>query len=1143
MGREIVEISAAVLLRELAGGGFQATSIADFDLISFGTELSAVDQQRRYLESHLLDAPAARIARFEPPPHLELIEVVAKVHRMELPPSLRRPLPIAVPVIVAPANGGAWGLVPWLGQAIWCSAREDREAIFAAEIERLLAAADRRELDIRRLLPGEDDRIETVEVELLISAEGVSGRAALARKKMIAEHRRKLATETLEKAGARLSPRRSPGPALIGRDRELTALAALIGGAARASVLVVGDEGAGKSELVRACVDRCPRRMVVATSVAQLVAGASGFGEWQQRVHEILEAAETLDAVLYFDNLGELFGEHPEAGGVDVAGLLRPAVVNERVRIAGEITAAALERARRHQVALLSAFASVRLEPLDEAETLEAVDARIEWWRRIAEDDPSQPSVDPGVSRPLVDLAERYLPYRANPGKAIGLLEELRATRAHIRDAEGRSPPITIEDCYDAFAVATRIPRFLIREDQPLEIAELERAFRRRMIGQNEAIRAVAETICTVKARMAPADKPLSTFLFVGPTGVGKTELARSLADILFGADDRLVRFDMSEYTDPLAAERLIRGAGSRDGLMTTRVREQPFCAVLLDEIEKAHPAVHDLLLQVCGSGRLTDARGRTTFFHNAIIIMTSNLGAAHRAEAIGPAREADDSALAEHYRRAVRAAFRPEMLNRIDRLVSFAPLSAAEVARVTELALARIAERRGFLEAGIAIEVSDAAVAALARGGYSETYGVRALRRHLDDHLVTPIAHQLARLGAACRGARVWVGLASEATDPPGQRLATTTAGELAIEFHRRPGSAGRVTLRGVAAAAELRRRADQLMALDEAAELRQRLSQLRAELAQFNAPKKGRGRKKREARRAAEIAELQSTHHRYRGAWEPVLAARDDLWAAEELAITSVLEGADASAWTDEVRATFAAFQRRFFWVLVADRRERDQCALRLRRVGGLAPISLWLAPLLAFARDRGWSVEGRLPASVPGSPPREKEGHHWGRPMAMSRLETEVESAADAIRQLLLLVRGRDAGILLPPERGLHRFDGYSTRDEGDHLLVDLIDVPSGHGFSDFQLSNVSLATPPPKEISRKAGADRARSRGSSEVVVAGTPVEIGTARGGYFESLEAIGLVALLAARDEDGIAAVYNGSFSTPIPKTATNDNA
>ena len=239
-----------------------------------------------------------------------------------------------------------------------------------------------------------------------------------------------------------------------------------------------------------------------------------------------------------------------------------------------------------------------------------------------------------------VELARRYLPYRAFPGKAVRLLEELRVAHDAERDESGAGRVLGDAELYAAFSWATGIPIALLDDDRA-DRARRSRSpqLRRRMVGQDAAVRRVAEAICVAKARLAPADKPLAILLFVGPSGVGKTELARSVAAYLFGAPDKMVRLDMSEYTDPWAAERLFGGTVGDEGRLTAAVRSQPFGVVLLDEIEKAHPSVFDLLLQVLGEARLTDGRGRTTYFHNAIIVLTSNLGTRERAKARSASR------------------------------------------------------------------------------------------------------------------------------------------------------------------------------------------------------------------------------------------------------------------------------------------------------------------------------------------------------------------------------------------------------------------------------------------------------------------------------------------------------------------------
>ncbi|RYE86526.1 MAG: ATP-dependent Clp protease ATP-binding subunit, partial [Myxococcales bacterium] len=447
-------------------------------------------------------------------------------------------------------------------------------------------------------------------------------------------------------------------------------------------------------------------RLVYQTSGAQLIAGMSGLGQWQERIKRVFEATEQLDAILYFDNLGDLFAERVE-GSVDLAGAMKPYLEQGRVRLVGELTPELWELAESRQAGFVACLSRLKVEPLTPAATARALAARVAFDRRH---EPDRPTIDERAVAPLVDLAERYLPYRAFPGKAFRLYEELRGVHGEELAASGRGATLTVDRLYEHFSLSSGVPSFLLRDDRTLVLGDVVRALGEQLVGQREAVRRVAETVCVTKAGLQPTGKPLSTFLFVGPTGVGKTELARALATYLFGTPERVVRFDMSEYMDMEAAERLIRGTDRADGLLTRRVREQPFCVLLLDEIEKASRGVFDLLLQVCGEGRLTDARGRVAYFHNAIIIMTSNLGAAHHRPTAGFGTSGGEDEA--YYVRQVNASFRPEFVNRIDRIIAFAPLTAAEAERVARMALGRICTRRGLVEAGVQLLVSQRALA-----------------------------------------------------------------------------------------------------------------------------------------------------------------------------------------------------------------------------------------------------------------------------------------------------------------------------------------------------------------------------------------------------------------------------------------------
>src|SRR5262249_17300336 len=261
-----------------------------------------------------------------------------------------------------------------------------------------------------------------------------------------------------------------------------------------------------------------------------------------------------------------------------------------------------------------------------------------------------------------------------------------------------------------------------------------------------EAVGIIVNLLAMVKAELVRPRRPIASLLFIGPTGVGKTEMAKSLAEFLFHSRNRIVRFDMSEYADPIAVRRLIGGSYEKEGLLTAKVREQPFAVVLLDEFEKADPSFFDLLLQVLGEGRLTDAMGRVADFSNSVVIMTSNLGAQSFGRGISGFAEArmTREAASRHFTNAVRDHLRPEMFNRIDRIIPFSPLDEQTVLKIAAREIELIKMRDGFRFRGVNLRLEDGVVKHLAHRGYDARYGARPLKRAIERELLTPLAEEL---------------------------------------------------------------------------------------------------------------------------------------------------------------------------------------------------------------------------------------------------------------------------------------------------------------------------------------------------------------------------------------------------------------
>jgi ATP-dependent Clp protease ATP-binding subunit ClpC len=1027
-----------------------------------------------FLERYLEHAPAPLLARFALPATVQLRRVEVEIPRAapehlssrraaRLAGEIPGPIEVAALVIPAEAAGAgpvdAWVVVPVLDHTFYVPRSEDLDAAIRAEVRRTAPVLKPEPLDYLELLPPEEAELVTLTVALSREAGGAAG--AKARRRLAEAKRKAEARDVLASVARPLSEPAGfrPGPEAVGVAEAQARLTALLCGPERIGVLLVGEPRVGKSELLWSVI-RAQRQdglpPVWATSGAQLIAGMSGLGQWQERVRRVMEAVEALDAILYLDDVGDLFGD--QSHGLDLPGAMRGYLEDRRARLVTEVSPAALDRLERRNLSFFAALHRVRLEGQDRGAGREAVRRRARFHEAA---DPRAVRLGEAAVEPIVELTHRYFPYRPFPAKAVELYEAVRSQAEQRRDGEGKAPELDPEAVRAAFSAETGIPAFLLRDDVALKADEVRAALARRLVGQDAAVRAVVETVCVVKAALQPTGKPLATFLFVGPTGVGKTELARSLARFLFGDEGRLVRFDMSEFADPLAAERLIRGTERQEGLLTRQVRAQPFSVLLLDELEKADPSVFDLLLQVTGEGRLTDARGQTTWFHNTIIVMTSNLGAAHRREGLGfEARPEADQA---YYTRAVERSFRPELVNRLDRVIAFEALTPAQVEAVARLGLARIQRRRGVLDRGLTLEATQAALTRLAADGYSAAYGARAIRRHLDDAVAAPLAALLAQAGPLARAGTVVVRAAGEEAKLPGRVLTRHAAGPLELVLVEGQQQQARRDTRHVEEIAALRREVEQLLALDRVEEVRAQQKMVRSQL---NRGGEGTARQRRRAmaadrRGAQDLERLGREHHRLQEVLQAAEAAQGALVAAEELALGALLAGEETAGVMDEARSAHRAFMRNLAYLLLAMERRRDEITLHLQEVWPRGAMALWLLPFLDAAEARGWQVELHVPGEHGTAEERWPQLCPWGPGRSPAVMRRRFEEALGAGRpgpdftdgNLLLRVRGPWAGVLLAFEQGLHRFEGRAEEGGSPGLFVRLAALRFEHPVEEW------------------------------------------------------------------------------------------